>query len=569
MELFGNVMRESEIKSLATLVYYPQEKLHLIKKTEPDMPNWYRITLFRLIKLCKRASWKYTRSRVRKAIDDRFTYIMEELLHEDSEQRKPDYYNQIIDTIIEIGRADNYIVELSEVIRHLAIDRLHIIGDIFDRGPHSDKVMDELSRHHSIDIQWGNHDIVWMGAAAGSAACILNVIRVCARYANMHILEDYGINLIPLVTYALEYYTGGNFDEFKPELLGGKTISEKEEFLISQIHKAATILQFKIEAEIIKRHPEYMMDDRLLLDKIAFNEIDFPTVNPENPYELTEEESDIVDRLTASFQFSPRLQEHAAFLYSRGGMYTIYNGNLLFHGCVPMNGDGSYKHMKIDETDYSGRELLDAIERKVREGYLNYSDAVSRENGRDIMWYLWCGADSPLFGSDKMATFERYFYSDKSTHSEKRNPYYTFREKEDVCKKILHDFGLNPEIAHIINGHVPVKVIKGESPIKANGRLFVIDGGFAKAYQKSTGIAGYTLLYKAQGLVLVSHEPFESSQRAIEEELDIHSSEYVIEYMNERIKVRNTDDGALIMDNVKDLLDLMHAYETGKIKENR
>ena len=572
-ELFGNVMIESEMKSLAALVYYPKEKLRLIKRAKQDTSEWYRITLFRLIKLCKRATAKYTRSKVRKSLDPRFTYIIEELLHEDgNNQRKHDYYNQIIDTIVNIGRAEDYIVEFSKVIRRSAVGRVHIIGDIYDRGPHADKVMDELLRHSSLDIQWGNHDIVWMGAAAGSRACILNVIRICAKYGNLHTLEDgYGINLIPLAAYAIEYYGGGtgggDLRKFNPDLQGNRVLSDKEELLTAQIHKAAAILQFKVEAEVISRHPEYMMNDRLLLDKIKLNRSDFPTVDPSAPYKLTDEESDIVDRLTSSFQISPKLQSHAKLLFSKGSMYKIYNGNLLFHGCIPMNKDGTFKAVRIGSKSYKSKELLDAIERKVRTGYLNYSNAAARQQGQDMMWYLWCGADSPLFGSNKMATFERYFIEDESAHSESRNPYYTLRNKEDICKAILADFNLDPESSHIINGHVPVKVRKGESPIKANGRLFVIDGGFTKAYQKSTGIAGYTLLYNSQGLKLISHEPFESAQRAIEDELDIRSATFVIEYTKERIKVKETDEGTVILDSIKDLMELLKAYETGIVRE--
>jgi fructose-1,6-bisphosphatase-3 len=570
VELFGNSMLESEMKSLATLVYYPQEKLAIARKTENGLADWYKITIFRLIRLCKRASSKYTRARVRRTIDTRFAYILEELLHEDvQDQSKQDYYNQIVDTIVRIGSAEDYIIELCTAIQKLAIYKLHIIGDIFDRGPHADKILDALSRHHSVDIQWGNHDIVWMGAAAGSAACILNVIRVSARYANLHTLEDgYGINLVPLVTYAIEYYGGGSLDGFMPETLGG-VVSEKEAQLTAQIHKAATILQFKAEAEIIRRHPEYNMSDRLLLDKIELNKADFPTVNPQDPFSITAEEADIIEKLAASFMHSPRLQRHAEFLFSKGGMYKALNGNLMFHGCVPMNADGTLKDVRVGDGAYRGKMLLDVIERRVREGFLNHSDPTARADGQDTLWYLWCGADSPLFGSNRMATFERYFFADKSTHTEERDPYYTYRDTEETCKMILADFGLDPETAHIINGHVPVKVMKGESPVKANGKLLVIDGGFAKAYQKSTGIAGYTLIYNSHGLLLVSHEPFVSAQKAIEDEMDIHSSSFVVEYANERIKVRDTDDGAVIFGHISDLTDLLRAYETGEIKENQ
>ena len=569
VEIFGTMMSESDMKSLATLVYYPKDKLRIIKKTEVNISSWYRLTIFRLIRLCKRASAKYTRAKVRKAMNPRFVHIMEELLHEDSgDASKQDYFNKLIETIIATKGADDYITELCGVIQRLAVDHLHIIGDIYDRGPAADKIMDELARHHSLDIQWGNHDIVWMGAAAGSAACILNVIRICARYTNLHTLEDgYGINLVPLVTYAMEHYAEGDLTPFKPVISELDSISDKEELLTAQIQKAAAILQFKAEAEIIRRHPEYRMEDRQLLHTLDQATHPLPTVDPQRPYDFTPEESDLLDKLIVSFQNSPRLRQHVGVLLSKGSMYTICNNNLLFHGCIPMNADGTLRQVELEGKACQGKALLDKIEQQVRQGWVGASDSAARQNGQDMMWYLWCGESSPLYGSDRMATFERYFNEDKATHTEIRDHYYSLRNTETACKAILADFGLNPETAHIINGHVPVKVVKGESPIKANGRLLVIDGGFAKAYQTSTGIAGYTLLYNSHGLILVSHEPFESAQKAIESEMDIHSSQFVIEYAESRVKVRETDVGTVLLDSIRDLTDLLEAYETGLVKE--
>ncbi len=583
-ELFSNTMTESEMKNLATLVYYPHEKLSMTAKEGKNTKDWYRVIIFRLIKLCKRASFKYTRSKVRKAMDPSYAYIIEELTYADeSNKNKQDYYNQIINSIISIGRVDDYITEICKVIQRLAIDRLHIIGDIFDRGPDADKVMDVLMNHHSIDIEWGNHDIVWMGAAAGGEACILNAIRISARYANLNTIEDgYGINLVPLASYAIEQYSDCSCEKFMPKGLDADGIGEKQANLMAKIHKAASILQFKVEGNTIKRNPEFFMEDRLLLDKIDFEkktikigdkeypmlDCDFPTVDPKDPYALTEEEQDIMDKLVVSFQTSMRLQEHARLLFAKGGMYRIYNGNLLFHGCVPLNQDGTLKDVKVGDEYYRGIELFDAIDAKVREGYLNHSDKESMIRGQDMLWYLWCGADSPLFGKDKMTTFERYFIEDKATHKEAKDTYYKLIEQVETCERILENFGLNKDKSHIINGHVPVKVSKGESPIKAGGKLIVIDGGFARAYQKVTGIAGYTLIYNSYGLNLVSHEPFESTLTAIEEEMDIHSSEVVLEYNRARITVADTDDGIKIKQSVQDLMDLLEAYETGKVKEN-
>ncbi len=583
-ELFSGTMTEAQQRGLATLVYYPTEKLALVKKTETDLPDWYRVTLFKLVVLFKRASSKYTRSKVRKAIDPRFSYILEELLHEDAtDETKQHYYARIIDSIVQTGCADDYIVEICRVVQRLAIDRLHIIGDIFDRGPGADRIMDELMRHHSLDIQWGNHDILWLGAAAGSLACMLNVIRISARYTNLHILEEgYGINLVPLASYAIEHYSGCDCSLFLPEGAPAGALPKKEAQLIAQMHKAVTILQFKAEAQVIARHPEYAMDDRLLLDKIDFDaravrlgdasypliDCDFPTLDRAAPLRFTAEEEFILDKLCSSFQNAEKLRAHAELLLARGGMYKVFNGNLLFHGCIPMDADGSFRAVRVGDAEHSGRALLDAMEKQVRAGYLNLDDPAAMRDGQDMMWYLWCGPDSPLYGKEQMTTFERYFVADKDTHAEPKDPYYLLRDQADVCVRILLDFGLDPESGHVVNGHVPVQVSKGESPIKADGKLFVIDGGFAKAYQKITGIAGYTLIYNSHGLILVSHEPFESTQAAIEGETDVHSSQFVIESTARRIKVAETDVGAELREDICDLTALLTAYRQGLIPES-
>lgn len=582
--IFGTSIRESEKKALATLIYYPEEKIDRVAKTEIDMKDWYKITLYRLVIICKVISSQYTRSKVRKALPKEFSYIIEELLHEDSVgSNKQMYYSEIIDTIIRLDQADRFIVAIAELIQRLAIDCLHVIGDIYDRGPDAAKIMDILENYHNVDIQWGNHDMSWMGAAAGCQALICNVIRIQARYANLGTVEeDYGINLIPLATFAMEKYADDPCTSFTPKVSADTYISDKESNLIAKMHKAISVIQFKEEAAIIKRHPEFMMDNRLLLDKINYekgtiiiegkeykmNDTNFPTIDPKKPFELTVEEQEVIDKIKLSFVNSPKLQKHIRTLYSNGSMYNICNSNLLFHGGIPMNPDGTLKSVNFRGKKYCGREYLDAVDRTVREGYFSKPHTPSKRLCLDLIWYLWCGEDSPLFGKKKMTTFERYFIDDKESHKEITNPYYQLRNKEEVCKMVLSEFGLDPEKSHIINGHVPVKVSKGESPIKANGKLFVIDGGFAKAYQKVTGIAGYTLIYNSHGLLLVSHEPFESMEIAIEQEKDIHSSTVALQYSNERIRVVDTDIGKDIKKTISDLENLLYAYQTGILKES-
>jgi fructose-1,6-bisphosphatase III len=586
-DVFGKSLSGRDIKSLATLIYYPEQKLELIHKDEDNIEDWYIVTLYRLIEICRHVSSKYTRHKVRKALPKDFAYIIEELLHERPDRiDKEEYYNEIIKTIIRIGRADEFIIAISKLIQRLAVDRLHIVGDIFDRGPGADIVMDTLMNYHDVDIQWGNHDILWMGAAAGSEACIATVLRICARYVNLDTIEDgYGINLLPLATFALDFYKDDECLAFKPKIESNKDYSEKDIKLISKMHKAIAIIQFKLEGEIINRRPHLGMEDRLLLNKINYEEgtinldgniyklkdNNFPTINPENPYELTPEERELVDKLRSSFLNSERLQKHVRFLFAKGSMYLKCNSNLLYHGCIPLNEDGSFKKVRIGSSgrEYSGKAYFDRLEIIVREGYFYTNNPEAKLYGMDLTWYLWTGPDSPLFGKDKMTTFERYFIDDKEAHVEKKDPYFKLEDNERMCNMIFKEFGMNPEVSHIINGHVPVKIKKGESPIKANGKLLVIDGGFSRAYQDTTGIAGYTLIYNSFGLLLVSHEPFESTQKAIEEEKDILSTTVVLEQEVERKRVGDTDIGEELRAQVRDLEMLLDAYRKGVIKEQR
>lgn len=586
-DIFINSLSQRDRKSLATLIYYPEQKLELIMKSEENIEDWYRITLYRLIEMCRYVSSKYTRSKVRKALPKDFSYIIEELLHEQPDRLdKEEYYNEIINTIIRVGRANEFIAALSKLIQNLVIDRLHIIGDIFDRGPGADIIMDTLINYHAVDIQWGNHDIVWMGAAAGSEACIATVIRTSSRYANLGTIEEgYGINLLPLATFAIDFYGDDECKSFSPKIENGKDYTDKDLNLMAKMHKAISIIQFKLEGEIIKRRPYFKMEDRLLLNKIDYKEgtinldgktyklkdNNFPTINPDNPYELNQEEKELVEKLKSSFLNSEKLQKHVSFLFAKGSMYLKYNSNLLYHGCIPLNEDGTLKKVSIGASrkEYSGKAYLDRLEVLVREGYLYKNNPEAKLYGMDIAWYLWNGVDSPLFGKDKMTTFERYFIEEEETHIEKKNYYFELEDDEKACNMIFKEFGLDHKVSHIINGHVPVKIKKGESPIKANGKLLVIDGGFSRAYQSQTGIAGYTLIYNSYGLLLVSHEPFESTQKAIEEEKDILSTTIVLEQEVERKRVGDTDNGKELKIQIEDLELLLDAYRKGIIKEQR
>lgn len=581
-DVFGNSLREEQKAALATLIYYPEQKLDLIRQTENNLEDWYKITLYQLIELCKNVCSKYTRSKVRKVLPEDFEYIIEELLHEqDDRVDKQAYYNGIIKTIIDIDRSGDFIIAIASVIQGLVVDRLHIIGDIYDRGPGADIIMDALMKHHSVDIQWGNHDLLWMGAAAGCEACICNVLRISLRYANLRTIEDgYGINLLPLATFAMEFYGEDECKGFVPKTLD-KNISAGEMDLLAKMHKAISVLQFKVEGHIIKRHPEYQMDDRLVLEHIdiekgeislyektyKLNDTSFPTIEWNDPYKLSDREVDLLGKLTRSFINSEKLQRHIKFLYGKGSMYLIYNSNVLFHGCIPLNEDGSFKEVKIGNIKYSGKDLLDRIDRVARDSYFFKEDIQGKKYGMDMMWYLWCGPDSPVFGKARMTTFERYFVDDKCTHREQKDYYYKYRDNDQVCKKILAEFNLDPKTSHIINGHIPVKTKEGESPIKANGRLLVIDGGFCKAYQPETGIAGYTLIYNSYGLLLTSHEPFAAIKNAVKEDKDIISSTMILEHVVSRKRVADTDVGKDLTEQIADLEKLLIAYRKGLIKE--
>ena len=586
-ELFAGDIRDKEIRELCTLIYYPEEKLELIKATESDdLDDWYHITIHRLVSVCRDVSSKYTRSKVRKSLPEDFAYIIEELLHERTDDiDKAAYVSVIVDSIISTGRADDFIIALCNVIQRLAIDQLHILGDIYDRGPGAHIILDTLRQYHSWDIQWGNHDILWMGAAAGNNACICNVLRLSLRYANLATIEEaYGINLVPLATFAMETYGNDPCEEFIPKLLGNNTMEEKYIRLTAQMHKAIAVIQFKKEALIFKRRPEWDMQDRCVLDHIDYQRgvfmmdgkdyemrsNNFPTIDPKNPCELTPEEHQLMERLHHSFRVSEKLQKHIKMLLSHGCMYTVCNQNLLFHASCPLNEDGSLKEVEIFKgRRYSGKELMHHIGMLIRAAFENDTDQAMRLYARDYFLYLWCGKDSPLFDKSKMATFERYFLTDKSTYKEEKGYYFQLRNSEEICDHILDAFGVTGDNRHIINGHVPVHVAKGENPIKANGKLMVIDGGFSEAYHSETGIAGYTLVYHSRGFQLVQHEPFTNASEAIEKGTDIKSTVQLVELSKHRMLVADTDKGAELRSQIADLRQLLYAYRHGIIKEDK
>lgn len=579
-EVFGNTLTNKDKQTLATLIYYPEEKMARIKKSEDNMEDWYKITLYRLIEVCKCTASKYTRSKVRKALPPEFAYVIEELITEKVEvSDKESYYNSIISTIIEISRAEDFIIALSELIQRLTVDHLHIVGDIYDRGPGPHIIMEELRKYHSVDIQWGNHDVLWMGAAVGQRGCIANVIRICARYGNLDILEDgYGINLLPLASFSMNTYREDPCECF--QLKGEPEYGDSEMLLDIKMHKAVSVIQFKVEGQIIRENPDFHMEDRNLLHHIDFEagtiEIDgavyklkdtnFPTVDPADPYALTAEEEDIMHRLEKAFLNCSKLQKHMRFLLNKGALYKVHNGNLLYHGCVPLNEDGSFKKVKLYGKYYKGRALYEVLESYVRKGFYAL-DEEEKKRGKDMMWYIWLNENSPLFGKNKMATFERYFLEEKELHKEKKNPYYALLEDEDAVDHIMKEFDLDPAQSHIINGHVPVKTKNGESPVKCDGKVLVIDGGFSKAYQKETGIAGYTLIYNSHGMILAAHDPFESTEAAIEKENDIHAKSVTVKRMVERKLVGDTDIGRELKEQIKDLEHLLCAYRSGGIAE--
>lgn len=583
-EIFGNTLRETDKKELCTLIYYPREKLELVKAAESDLEDWYIITLNHLIKVCQNVSSKYTRSKVRKALPEEFSYIIQELLHETlAEPNKHDYVNVIIQTIISTHRADAFIIAICNLIQRLVIDSLHIIGDVFDRGPGAHLIMDILCDYHNFDIQWGNHDILWMGAAAGNDCCMANVLRLSMRYANLDTLEDgYGINLLPLATFAMDTYGKDPCTRFYPKIEECDTThNERTQKLIAQMHKAICVIQFKLEAQMIKRCPEFQMDDRILLDRVDFEkgifrhegkeyemyDTYFPTIDPNDPTKLSDGEVEIVTKMRRSFRQSEKLRKHIQCVYTHGSLYLVTNSNLLFHASVPLNEDGTLKEINLMGKYYKGKTFFDKVESLVRMAYGDDVQSEEKQFALDYMWYLWCGKDSPLFDKAKMTTFERYFIPDKSLHVEEKGAAYAMRDDEKMCDMLLDEFGVRGTHRHIICGHVPVKTKKGETPIKANGKLLVIDGGFSKAYHSETGIAGYTLVYHSRGLQMVQHELFTSTQEAILYGKDIISSTQLVELSKQRVMVRDTDKGKELQQQIDDLLALLNAYRKGIIKE--
>jgi len=579
-EQFGNTITEKDKRALATLIYYPKEKLAIVEEEEEYLEDWYKIMLHRLVQMLKGVSSKYTRSKVRKALPKDFAYVIEELITEKEElEDKEAYYNEIIHTIIRIGSAGQFITELCTLIQRMVVDHLHIVGDIYDRGKGPHIIMDTLMQYHSLDIQWGNHDVVWMGAAAGDLTCIATVIRNSARYGNLDTVEEgYGINLVPLATFALKEYADTDCSVFSIKY--DKDYNTRDLDLDMRMHKAITLIQFKLEGQLIKRHPEWHLENRLLLDKIDFDkktvcidgreypmiDTDFPTVDPKDPYRLTEDEQLVMDRLKKAFRHSDKLQRHIRFLYSKGAMYKVHNYNLLYHGCVPMDEQGNFLSLNIAGSEYKGKALYDALDTYARKGYYS-KDPDERNYGRDVLYYIWAGPSSPVYGKDKMTTFERYFIEDKATHKEIKNPYYKLYDTESVIDSIFEEFGLGYEKSHIINGHVPVELKKGETPIKCGGKLLVIDGGFSKAYQDKTGIAGYTLVCNSHGMFLVSHQPFEGKDVAINSETDIVCERIPVELATTRIRVADTDVGKELKESIRQLEMLLEAFREGIILE--
>ncbi len=586
-EIFNDSLSTREQKDLCTLIYYPAEKLELVKAAIPDkdeLNDWYFITINRLVKVCRNVSSKYSRSKVHKALPEDFSYIIQELMHEhSSDPNKQAYVDVIIKTIISTHRVDEFIIAMCNLIQQLTIDMLHILGDVYDRGPSPDKIMDVLGSFHNFDIQWGNHDILWMGAAAGNDCSIANVLRIALRYGNHGVLEDgYGINLLPLATFAMDTYANDPCEPFLPKDGSAKDPERaRTAQLVAQMHKAISIIQFKLEAAAIKRRPDFDMKDRLLLDKMDLQkgiikikgkeyemlDTNFPTVDPKHPYKLTPEEESIVNKLHQSFTESDKLRKHMKCMFRNGCLYTIANGNLLYHASIPLNEDGTLKDVLIRGEKYHGKALLKRAGNLIRSAYFGCEDPDEYAFALDYLWYLWCGKDSPAFDKSKMATFERYFIADKDTHKEVKGAYYTMRDNPEVVDMILDEFGVEGEHRHIINGHVPVKTIKGENPIKAGGKLMVIDGGFSKAYQPETGIAGYTLVYHSRGFELVQHEPFSSKEEAVNQGQDIKSTRSLVELTNHRMHVKDTDIGIELQSQIDDLKELLDAYRSGDLKE--
>lgn len=575
-ETFGHIIPEEEQVQLANLIYYPERMLNKKKLEGKNTDDWEKVIIYRLVQICKVVSSKYTRSKVRKKMPPEFAYVIDELLHVDyNDDNKRIYYSEIIHTIIDIRVADKFIVSLCELIQNLTIDVLHIIGDIYDRGPRADVIMNELMHFHDVDIQWGNHDISWMGAATGNRACICNVLRIAISYNSFDVLEDgYGINLRPLSMFAAKIYANDVCERFVPHILDENIYDAVDPGLAAKMHKAIAVIQLKIEGQIIRRHPEYHLQDRIMLENVDYNngtvtvegavypmaDMQLPTIDPKEPLELTKEEEELLHTLELSFRHSDLLHKHIKFLYSHGGLYKCYNSNLLYHGCIPMTKEGTFDTMEWNGRLYSGKALMDYLDRQIQNAYFLPEGSAQKEEARDFMWYLWGGSKSPLYGKEKMTTFEHYFIDDPEIWKENMNPYYKLSQREDVCNRILEEFGLPQEGSHIINGHVPVKIKDGEKPVKANGKLFIIDGGLSKAYQSKTGIAGYTLIFNSNHLALAEHKPFnpdkESTPRV-----------YIVETMKSRVMVADTDNGKDLAGRIEDLKELMTAYREGILKE--
>ena len=575
-ETFGHIISEEDEIQLANLIYYPDRQIAKLKQEQNYTEDWQRIALYRLVQICKEVSSKYSRSKVRKKMPPEFAYAIDELLHVDyNDDNKKVYYSEIIRSIIDTQMADSFIIALCRLIQNLTIDNLHIIGDIFDRGPRADIIMEELMQFHDVDIQWGNHDISWMGASTGNPACICNVLRIAISYNGFDVLEDgYGINIRPLSMFAAKVYSDDPCERFMPRILDQNIYDAVDPGLAAKMHKAIAVIQFKVEGQIIRRHPEYEMDSRILLTAIDYQrgtvviegkeypmmDMEFPTIDPSDPLKLSEEEEELLHTLTLSFCHSALLHKHIKFLYSNGSMYKCCNSNLLYHGCIPMKEDGSFDEMAVNGKAYKGRALMDFIDKQVKKAYFLPDQDPEKEASRDFMWYLWSGAKSPVFGKDKMTIFEHYFVEDKEASRERMNPYYKLSVQEKYCDMILEEFGLTTTGSHIINGHVPVKLKDGETPIKAGGKLFIIDGGLSKAYQGKTGIAGYTLIFNSRHLALAEHKPFDPKKEST-------PKVSIVEKMRKRIMVADTDDGKELARRIEDLKELVAAYRKGALKE--
>lgn len=576
----GDSLTIAERRNIAALIYYPKEKLREVKRTETDMDDWYRVTLKRLISVCRQCTTKYSRSKVRKALPKEYAYIMEEMLNTGATPNKEHYYDNIIRAIVDTGSADTMIEEMATLIKRMTVDELHIVGDIFDRGPHADVILDHLMKHHHVDVQWGNHDVLWMGAAAGSPVCVATAVKNCVQYDNLDMLENaYGINLLPLAVFSTERY--GDAHVFAPRKLPEELFKPRDTELYSRMHKAISVIMYKLEGQLVHRRKEYGMEDRDMLGRVNWSngtiningtdyplrDTDFPTIYPNDPNRLSEDEAALMEQLCTSFMHSEKLQAHARFLCSAGSLYLKRNGNLLFHGCVPTNRDGSFMEFEVGKTvRLSGKEYFDYADRMARQGLLAPEGSKEREDGRDYLWFLWCGRNSPVFGRDHIATFERALIEDKSTWKEPKNHYYSYTDDEEFCRNLLHSFGCDKPWSRIVNGHVPVKAKEGESPLKGHGRLVVIDGGFCKAYQNQTGIAGYTMFFNSLGMRLAAHEPFTSIEDAVKNGRDITSHTFNVDELQHRVMVADIDTGEEIKARIEDLNKLLAAFRDGTIK---